>query len=247
MPNEMHNTARIGSGTTVGHYSVISEHVRIGEGCRIGHHVIIHADTVIGDNCVIDDGAVIGKPPLRSSATTIEPGSDLQPLDIADSTVVGTGAILFRGSSIGSGSLIADLVSVREDSRIGDKTVIGRATAIENRVSIGHRCKVEAGCFICAFSTIEDDCFVAPEVTFTNDNFLGRTEERKKHYAGPTLRRGARVGANATILPGKVLEPDALAAAGAVVTKDIGARTIAVGVPARNAGNVPAEQLVENA
>lgn len=247
MPNEIHNNAQIGSDTTVGHYSVIAEHVRIGEGSRIGHHVIIHADTVIGDNCVIDDGAVIGKPPLRSAAMSIEPGSNLQPLEIGDRTVVGTGAILFRGSSIGSGSLIADLVSVRENSEIGEGTVIGRGTAIESRVSIGHRCKVEAGCFICAFSTIEDDCFVAPEVTFTNDNFLGRTEERKKHYAGPTLRRGARVGANATILPGKVLEPDALAAAGAVVTKDIGEQTIVVGVPARDAGKVPAEQLIENA
>ncbi len=244
MPNEIHNTAEMGSGTTVGHYAVVSEHVIIGNGCRIGHHAIIHPNTVVGDGCVIDDGAVIGKPPLRSAAMDIEPGSDLPGLEIANGTVVGTGAILFRGSTIGSGSLVADLASVRENTRIGERTIIGRASAIENQVTIGDRCKVEAGCFICAFSVIEDDCFVAPEVTFTNDNFLGRTEERKKHYAGPTLRRGARVGANATILPGKVLEPDALAAAGAVVTRNVPKREIFKGVPAKPHGSVPPEQLV---
>ena len=68
MPNEIHATVRIGSGTTVGHYSVLAENAQIGENCRIGHHVIVHADTVIGNNCVIDDAAVVGKPPLRSAA-----------------------------------------------------------------------------------------------------------------------------------------------------------------------------------
>ena len=247
MPNEIHATARIGSGTTVGHYSVIAAHAQIGENCRIGHHVIVHADTLVGNNCVIDDAAVVGKPPLRSDAMAIAVAVDHPPLEIGSRAVIGTGAILFRGSSIGDGSLIADLASVREETHIGERTVIGRGTAIENRVTVGHRCKVEAGSFICAFSTIEDDCFVAPEVTFTNDNFLGRTEERKKHYAGPVLRRGARVGANATILPGKVLEPEGLAAAGAVVTKNVATRTVVVGVPAREAGEVPEEQLIENA
>lgn len=246
MPNEIHATVRIGSGTTVGHYSVLAENAQIGENCRIGHHVIVHADTVVGNNCVIDDAAVVGKPPLRSVAMAIAPGVNLPPLKVGSGAVIGTGAILFRGSSIGEHSLIADLASVREETHIGERTIIGRGTAIENRITIGHRCKVEAGCFICAFSTIEDDCFVAPEVTFTNDNFLGRTEERKAYFSGPVLRRGARVGANATILPGKVLEPDGLVAAGAVVTRDVATRTIVVGVPARQAGEVPAEQLIEN-
>ena len=246
MPNEIHDTANLGPGTTIGHYSVVASNVEIGKDCYIGHHVVIHPDTVIGDQCVIDDRSVVGKLPLRSAAMAIEPGTDLPPLAIGDGAILGTSAIVFRGSSIGSESLIADLASVREQTHIGDKTIIGRGTAIENHVSIGHRCKVEAGCFICAFSTIGDDCFVAPEVTFTNDSFLGRTEGRKRAFEGPTLDRGARIGANATILPGRHLDQDALAAAGAVVTRDVAARVVVVGVPAREKGNVPSEQWVDN-
>ena len=108
-----------------------------------------------------------------------------------DRVVVGTSAILFRGTTIATNSLIADLASVRERVNIGENTIIGRGVAVENRVEIGSRSKIEAGCFICAWTTIADDCFVAPEVTLTNDNFMGRTEERKQHYAGATLERGA--------------------------------------------------------
>jgi acetyltransferase-like isoleucine patch superfamily enzyme len=233
MTHTIHPTADLGEGTTVGHYTVILERVRIGRDCRIGHHVIIHADTVVGEGCVIDDHAVLGKPPLRSAAMAIAPGTDLPPLQLDGEVLVGTGAILFRGSRIGARTLIADLASVRENASIGRETVIGRNVAVENHVVIGDRCKVEAGVFVCAYSTIADDCFVAPEVAFTNDNYLGRTEERKKHYKGVTLERGARVGANATVLPGKTVHQEAVAGAGAVVTRDVPGGKVALGSPAR--------------
>ncbi len=95
-------------------------------------------------------------------------------------------------------------------------------------------------------SVVEDYCFLAPEVTFTNDNFLGRTEERKKHFGGPTLRRGARIGANATLLPGVEIGEDALVAAGAVVVRNVSPRMVVAGVPARVLRPVPEEQLLEN-
>jgi acetyltransferase-like isoleucine patch superfamily enzyme len=82
-------------------------------------------------------------------------------------------------------------------------------------------------------ATVEDYCFIAPCVAFTNANYLGRTEERKKHFGGPTLKKGARIGANATLLPGVTVGEDALVAAGSVVTKDVPARTIVVGSPAK--------------
>ena len=113
-------------------------------------------------------------------------------------------------------------------------------------MTIGRKCKIETEAYITAFSTIEDYCFIAPEVTFTNDNFLGRTEERKKHFGGPTLKKGARIGANATILPNLVIGEDALVAAGSVVTKDVPPRMVVVGSPARAVRPVPEEQLIEN-
>jgi len=244
MPNTIHPSAVLGEGSSVGHYSVLLENVRIGPNCRIGHHVVVHPDTVLAEGCEIGDHAVLGKPPLRSAAMAVTPREGLPPLELGEAVVVGTGAVVSRGARIGSGSLVADLASVREDTVIGEDTIIGRGAAIENRVRIGNRCKIEAGVFVCAHSDIDDDCFVAPEVTFTNDNYLGRTEERKKHYKGVTIERGGRVGANATVLPGRGIGPDGVAAAGAVVTRNVPACQVVAGSPARKIRDVPPEQRI---
>ena len=80
----------------------------------------------------------------------------------------------------------------------------------------------------------------------SNDNFVGRTEERFKHFKGVIVERGARIGVNATILPGKKIAADTLVAAGALVTRDTRPKKIVAGVPAIEFRNVPEEQLLDN-
>ena len=87
--------------------------------------------------------------------------------------------------------------------------------------------------------------FVAPGVLTSNDNFVGRTEERFKHFKGVTIGRGGRIGVGAVILPGKNVGDDALVAAGSVLTNDAPARKIVAGVPAKLFREVPADQLLE--
>jgi len=123
---------------------------------------------------------------------------------------------------------------------------VGRGVAIENFCTIGRFCKLETNVYITAYSELEDRVFVAPCVATSNDNYVGRTEERFRHFKGVTIRRGARIGVNATILPGKVIEADALVAAGALVTGDVPARKIVVGMPAKVFRDVPEEQLLDN-
>ena len=246
MSSTVHETAALGAGTQVGQYCVITENVRIGDNCRIGHHVVVHADTVIGDNVRIDDHAVLGKEPMRSRSIAVPQGDNLLPLEVGSGALVGTGATLYRGARVGSGALVADYASVREETTVGDGTIVGRGAVVENHVVVGSRCKLETGVFIAAYSEIGDDCFVGPGVSAVNDNFMGRTEERKKHYKGITIRTGGRVGANATLLPGRIIETDGVAAAGAVVTHDVQARKIVAGVPATFLRDVPEDQLLEN-
>ena len=242
----VHPSAQIGKATTLGEYCVIGENVQIGAGCRIGHHVVIHADSRIADQVRIDDHASLGKLPMKAanSATTKE--QELPPLEVGELSIVGTGVVLYRGASIAGKVLMADLCTVRENVSIGRGTIVGRGVTVENFCTVGRYCKLESECYITAYSTLEDRVFIAPGVVTSNDNFVGRTAERFKHFKGVTVKKGGRVGAGVVTLPGVTIGEDALVAAGSVVTTDVPARTIVLGTPARAWREVPVEQLLEN-
>ena len=104
--------------------------------------------------------------------------------------------------------------------------------------------KIQAEAYITAYSTLEENVFIAPCVVTTNDNFMGRTERRHDLMAGPTIRRGARVGGGAILCPGVEIGEEAFVGAGAVVTKDVPPRVIVVGNPARVLRDVPADELL---
>jgi len=247
MHNIVHPSAQIGNGTQIGHYTVIEADTFIGDGCVIGHHVVIHAGSKIGASVRIDDHAVIGKQPVsaRRSKTTVA-GRQLAPVVIGDNAIIGTGAIVYAGCRLGAGVLVADTASVREDVVVGDYTIIGRNATIENRVTIGTRCKIMTDAYICSFSEIGDDCFIAPCAATSNDNYAGRWKERTKFYKGVTVRSGGRIGVNATTLPGRVIEPDGMAAAGTVVTRDIPEGKVVCGNPGKVLRPVPSNQLLRN-
>jgi UDP-2-acetamido-3-amino-2,3-dideoxy-glucuronate N-acetyltransferase len=241
-----HENARIGQNVIIGHNSFIAENVVIGDGCLIGCGVIIHKATRIGSNVRIDDHAVLGKSPMRAANTAVTKDQELPSLVVGDDCIIGTSAVIYRGAKLGKKILVADLSTIRENVEIGDFTIVGRGVAIENQCRIGAYCKLETNVYIAAYSEIEDRVFVAPCVVTTNDNYVGRTEERFKHFKGLTVRKGGRIGAGAVILPGKVVGEDALIAAGALLTRDAEPRRIVAGVPAENFREVPEEQLLEN-
>ena len=87
--------------------------------------------------------------------------------------------------------------------------------------------------------------FIAPCVITTNDNFMGRTERRHELVKGAVIRRGARVGGGATLLPGVEIGEEAFVGAGAVVLRDVPERMLVVGSPARVLREVPADELLE--
>ncbi len=237
---------QLGDDTRIGEYTVIEDGVRIGGRCEIAHNVVIHAGTVIGDNVRIDAGAVVGKQPMRSrnSATTSE--KVVPPARIGEASLIGANSVVYAGCELGRSVLVADLATVREDVTVGDFTIVGRGVAIENHCTVGRYCKLETNVYVTAYTTIEDRVFVAPGVLTSNDNFIGRTEERFKHFKGATIRRGGRIGVGAVLLPGVEIESDAVVAAGAVQTKTAQSDTIYAGVPARPFRDVPEEQKLDN-
>jgi len=234
------------TGTEFGRNVFIGKNVQIGQNCQIGHNVVIHDDTVIGSNVRIDDNTVIGKNLMKAANSAMAKDLDLPGTVIGDDCLIGALVVIYRGAKLGKKMLVADQAAIQFDTSFGDFTIVGRGVLVEAHCTIGEKVKLESNCYITAYSTIEDRCFIAPCVATSNDNFVGRTQERFNHFKGVTVKKGARIGVHSTILPGKIIHEDALIAAGSVVTKDAEAGKIYAGTPAREFRAVPEDQLLKN-
>ena len=206
---------------------------------------IVYPGTIIGEGCKILDYAVVGKQPTLSPRSTAKREA-LPPLELGAGTVVSTGAVVFAGTRVGARVVLGDQTCVRERCEIGDDVVVGRGSLIENDTTVGGLTKIQAHAYITAYSTLEDNVFIAPCVATTNDNYMGRTERRHELVKGPTIRRGARVGGAAVLLPGIEVGEEAFVGAGAVVLRDVEPGTVVVGNPARPIRQVPEDELLHN-
>ena len=206
---------------------------------------IVYPGTVLGDGVKVLEHAVVGKQPTLSSRSTAR-REELPPAEVGDGTIVSTGAIVFAGAKVGARVILGDQSCVRERVVVGDDVVIGRGSLVENDTTIGAMTKIQAEAYITAYSTLEEQVFIAPCVVTTNDDFMGRTERRHELVKGPTIRRGARVGGGAILLPGIEIGEEAFVGAGAVVTKNVEARMLVVGNPARVLRPVAEDELLEN-
>ena len=203
----------------------------------------VYPGTILGEGVKVLENAIVGKQPLLSPRSTAR-DEPLPPTEIGDGTVVSTGAIVFAGSRIGARVILGDQSCVRERVTIGDDVVLGRGSLVENDTTVGSLTKIQADAYITAYSTLEEHVFIAPRVVTTNDNLMGRTERRHELVRGPTIRRGARVGGGAILLPGIEIGEEAFVGAGAVVTKDVPPRTVVVGNPARELREVDEDELL---
>jgi UDP-2-acetamido-3-amino-2,3-dideoxy-glucuronate N-acetyltransferase len=210
---------------------------------EIAETAVVYPGTVIGEGCKILDYAVVGKQPTLSPRSTAK-REELPPLELGPGTVVSTGAVVFAGTTLGERVIVGDQACVRERCTIGDDVVIGRGSLVENDTSVGALTKIQAHAYITAYSLLEDNVFIAPCVITTNDNYMGRTEKRHDLVKGPTIRRGARIGGGAVLLPGIEVGEEAFVGAGAVVLSDIPARALVVGNPARQIREVPDDELL---
>jgi acetyltransferase-like isoleucine patch superfamily enzyme len=210
---------------------------------EIAGTAVVYPGTVVGDGCRILDYAVVGKQPVLSPRSTAAV-EELPPLELGAGTVVSTGAIVFAGTTIGERVIVGDQACVRERCTLGDDVVVGRGSLVENDTQVGARTKIQADAYVTAYSLLEEDVFIAPCVVTANDNFMGRTERRHALRRGPTVRRGARIGAAAVLLPGIEVGEEAFVGAGAVVIRDVAARTVVVGNPARQIREVPDDELL---
>ena len=210
---------------------------------EIADSAVVLPGTVVAEGCRILDYAVVGKQPVLSPRSTAAV-EELPPLELGAGTIVSTGAIVFAGTKLGERVIVGDQACVRERCTIGDNVVVGRGSLVENDTEVGARTKIQADAYVTAYSLLEEDVFIAPCVVTANDNFMGRTERRHALRRGPTVRRGARIGAAAVLLPGIEVGEEAFVGAGAVVIRDVPAHAVVVGNPARQIREVPDDELL---
>ena len=222
---------------------LLGDGVEIPGDAELGANVVIHAGTRLGAGVRIQDGAIVGKA-LVLSATSTAAMRAPDATEIGAGATVAAGAIVVAGARVGERAFIGDQSHVRERAIVGASSAVGRGSAIDNDVQIGERVRIQTGCYVTAFSVIEDDVFLGPGVFTFNDNAMGRHPKDGK-LSGPVFRRACRVGGGARVLPGVEVGEEAFVATGAVVTRDVPARTLVMGVPARPVREVADEELIE--
>lgn len=192
---------------------------------NISKKSIIRAGTRLGKDCIIEDFVIIGVPPRGYKDGELE-------------TVIGDGAhirshtVIYAGNKIGRNFATGNKVNIREFNLIGDNVSIGTLSVIEHHVEIGNGVRIHSQAFIPELTILEDECWIGPNVVITNSRYP-KSPNSKDALEGVVVKRGAILGANATIMPGIVIGEDSLVGAGSVVTKDVSPKTVVVGNPAR--------------
>jgi len=221
---------------------MLGQDVRVADDVRFGAHVVVHAGTIIGAGCVIEDHAVLGKRPRLARGSAARGG--VGRLELLERASVGAGAVVLAGARIGAGVIIGDQSFVRERSSIGAGSVIGRGSVVDNDVSLGARVRAQTNVYLTAFAVVEDDVFIGPGAITTNDDTMAR-HGPEMALRGPILRRACRIGGGALVRPGIEVGEEAVVAAGAVVTRDVPARAVVMGTPARVVREVRAEEELQ--
>jgi acetyltransferase-like isoleucine patch superfamily enzyme len=139
--------------------------------------------------------------------------------------------VIYAGNVIGDDFQTGHGVLVREDNEIGNHVSIGSHSIVEHHVKIGNDVRLHSDVFVPEFSILEDGCWLGPHVVITNSRYP-YAPNSKENLRGAHIKRGAKIGANATLLPGVMIGENALVGAGAVVTKDVPDGAVVVGNPA---------------
>jgi len=227
----------LGSETYVEKGAQLFGDVQTGEKVHIDANAVLYGPIKIGGHSYIGPNSVVGFPATNElNQLTKSHKTRKKPTLLGDKCIVRSGTTIYSNVIVGNGVSFGHNVLVRENVMIGAGTKVGTNTVVDGSTRIGSRVSVQTGVYVCTYSTIEDGVFLGPCCVFTNDRFV---TQKPFKLIGPTVRKGASIGANALLFPGVVVGEGALVGAQAMVNVDVPPRTIFVGIPARKIGDLP--------
>ncbi len=197
----------------------IEEKPQMPKSARMFARVEFGADAIIGDF------VIAGQPPRGKRAGELE-------TRIGARAVIRSHTVIYAGNVIGDDFQTGHGALVREENQIGNNVSIGSHTIVEHHVTIGDNVRLHSNVFVPEFSVLEDNCWLGPNVVVTNARYP-QSRTAKENLKGAHIKRGAKIGANATLLPGVTIGENALVGAGAVVVNDVPDGAAVVGNPAR--------------
>ncbi len=185
---------------------------------------IVYPGVEFADEPDLGPFVIIGHPSQSS-------GPDGVATRIGAGAVIRSHTVIYCGNTIGDGFRTGHGVMVREENEIGDDVSIGTNSIVEHHVKIGNGVRLHSNVFVPEYSVLEDDCWLGPNVVVTNAKYP-RSPRVKEELAGAYIERGAKIGANVTLLPGVRVGANSLIGAGAVVTRDVPPGAVVAGNPA---------------
>lgn len=242
--NVIYGDTIIGDNFQSGHKAVIEDNCNIDKNVMIQNNVIIHSNTEIGSCTKILDETILGRKPVATGSIERKIDDDLDNLKIGSGSVIGVASTIYKGTYVGNNVLIADNASIREECYIDDGCIISRGVTINYNTKIGKRTKIMDLTHITGNMVIEDDVFVSVGITSTNDNTMGRTQYGEDHIKGPVIKKFATIGGGACLLPGVEVGENTVIGMGAVVSKNIPSKKVAMGIPAKVVKDV-SEDLIK--
>lgn len=224
---------KISANAQIASTVIIHDDVVIEDGVILHDYVVLYPGTVLKKDVEVYDHCVIGKIPTTPGSTARALKDHYKEVVVGANSILCPCVVLYAGTIIGEHTLLGDYCSIREDCKVGNYCILSRNVSVNYETTIGDYTKIMDNSHITGNMVIGNHVFISVLVATTNDNAMGRNGYSEEDVQGAVIHDYVTIGAAANILPNIDIGENAIVGAGSVVTKNVPASKVVMGVPAK--------------